>query len=85
MPSSVPSNLQQPSHETKMPSAHVHRIMDLKRSSPTPPDAPNKSRTPSPIPFADLDTARIAGIRAVAAMMMEPKPFIPSHWTKKIV
>lgn len=65
--------------------AHVHRVMDLKRSSPTPPDAPKKSRTTSPIPFADLDTARIAGIRAVAAMMMEPKPFIPINWIKKTV
>ena len=65
--------------------AHVHRIMDLKRSSPTPPDAPKKSRMSSPIPFADLDTARIAGIRAVAAMMMEPTPFMPPNWTKKNV
>ncbi len=69
-----------------MPSvAHVHRVMDLKRSSPTPPDAPKKSHMTSPIPFADLDTARIAGIRAVAAMMMEPTPFIPINWMKKNV
>ncbi len=75
----IPSNT-----HTMSSVAHVHRVMDLKRSSPTP-DAPKKSRMTSPIPFADLDTARIAGIRAVAAMMMEPTPFIPINWIKKNV
>lgn len=68
-----------------MSSSHIHRIMDLKRSSPTPPDAPKKSRMTSPIPFADIDTARIAGIHAFAVIMMEPKPFMPPNWNKKNV
>lgn len=65
--------------------AHVHRVMDLKRSSPTLPHTPKKSRTMSPILFTEIDAARIAGIRAVATMMMEPKPFIPNNWIKKNV
>ena len=69
-----------------MSASHIHRIMDLKRSSPTPPDAPKKSRSTCTSPsHEELDSARIAGIHAIAAIMMEPKPFMPSHWIKKHV
>ncbi len=75
-----------------MPS-HFHTILALKMnspprpSSPTPesaPNAPMKSRTEQ-LSSEALDAARVAGIHAFAAIMMEPRPFMPPHWKDKRV
>jgi hypothetical protein len=90
---SVYSAVPLPIHKsnTKMSSSHlhramIHRMMDHTHSSPTPPNAPKKSRNSCSSPSREeLDTVRITGIHAFDAIMMEPKPFMPPNWNKKTV
>ena len=78
-----------------MPS-HFHTILALKMNSPpatprpssptpeSPPNTPMKSRTERNSEEA-LNAARMAGIHAFAAIMMEPRPIMPPHWKDKRV
>ena len=78
-----------------MPS-HFHTILALKMnspptsprpSSPTPDsilNAPMKSRTER-LNREAIDAARMAGIHAFTAIMLEPRPIMPSHWKDKNV